>query len=90
MPLHLAAFDGHLPVVRMLIDAKAKIDAVDTYKCEFSPSNNNETNEIFVCFCVNRHTTVYFAVFNGHAKVVHWLAKVRCYICSIFSSFVIF
>ena len=33
-PIQLAAKHGHLPVVRLLIDAKAKLDAVDNGKCE--------------------------------------------------------
>ena len=80
MPLHLAAMNGHLPVVRMLIDAKAKVDAMKNYKCEFLPLNNIESNEIFVCFCVNRYTVVYYAAFGGHAKIVHWLVKVRYFV----------
>ena len=31
-------------------------------------------------FCVSRETAVYLAASNGHAKVVHWLAKVRYYV----------
>ena len=31
-------------------------------------------------FRVNRYTAVYLAVFNGHAKVVHFLALVRYYV----------
>ena len=46
-PLHLAAYFGHLPVVRLLIDAKAKLDAVDNSKCEVFAFNDIETNEIF-------------------------------------------
>ena len=37
--------NGHLPVVRLLIDAKAKIDAVNNNKCEFFVFNNIESNE---------------------------------------------
>ena len=50
IPLHLAACNGHLPVVRLLIDAKAKLDAVNN-KCEFFAFYNIETNEIFVFLC---------------------------------------
>ena len=64
----------------MLIDAKAKLDAVDNEKCEFFAFNNIECNEIFVCFCVNSLTAVHLAAYDGHAKVVHWLAKVRYYV----------
>ena len=59
----------------MLIDAKAKLDAVNDFKCEFFAFYNIESNEISY-FCLNRYTAVYYAVIYGHAKIVHWLAKV--------------
>ena len=46
--MQLAARYGHLPVVRLLIDAKANIDAVNQDKCEFFAFDNIESNEIFV------------------------------------------
>ena len=72
-----------MSVVRMLIDAKAKIDAVDNFKCEFFAFNNMESNEIFEFLCVNRNTAVHYAACFGHAKVVHWLAKVRYYVSAV-------
>ena len=71
--------NGHLPVVRLLIDAKAKLDAVDDSKYQFSCFKTlNLMKSLY--FCVNRFTAVYWAAYNGHAKVVHWLAKVRYYV----------
>ena len=70
---------GHLSVVRMLIDAKAKIDAVNDYKCEFFAFNDIDImKSLFLC--VNSVTSVYWAACEGNAKVVHWLAKVRYYV----------
>ena len=54
--------NGHLPVVRLLIDAKAKLDAVDYYKCEFFAFNNIESNEIFVFVCKQIHSGLFGCV----------------------------
>ena len=39
-------------------------------------------------FCVNSDTAVYLAARNGHAKVIHWLAKVRYRVSFDFSHIV--
>ena len=78
--MQLAARYGHLPVVRLLIDAKAKLDAVDDFKCEFSAFDNIKSNGNLCIFVFNRQTATYYAAYFGHANVVHWLAKVRFYV----------
>ena len=79
--------NGHVHVARLLIDAKAKLDAIDAYK--FVPEHRDDFKRerseaiyssycrfFFSVFLFRSRTAINWAAYHGSAKFVHVLAKV--------------